>query len=163
MIKKFFDDFYKLEINEQGSLLIGLMQILPVHRRRHGDYDDPNESRRQSTISFIPLDDEGILKKFRIHVKDTVNAIMCVWHEGQSGRRGSQIASCLIQAINSGHLTSYKRNLTDWGDNCAGQLKTSMLLFLYIWFIANGTFNTIEHKFFTSGHSYPASDRDCHH
>ncbi|KAL4143267.1 hypothetical protein QTP88_005620 [Uroleucon formosanum] len=78
----------------------------------------------------------------------------------QSGRGGNQIASCLMQAINSGHLSSYKRHLTVWSDNCAGQLKNRMLLFLYIWLVANGTFDTIEHTFFISGHSYSASDRD---
>jgi len=65
-----------------------------------------------------------------------------------------------MQAINSGHLSSYKRHLTVWSDNCAEQLKNRMLLFLYTWFVANGTFDTIEHTFFISGHSYSASDRD---
>ncbi|KAL4131484.1 hypothetical protein QTP88_008792 [Uroleucon formosanum] len=78
----------------------------------------------------------------------------------QSGRRGNQIALCLMQAINSGHLSFYKRHLTVWSDNCAGQLKNRMLLFLCIWLVANGTFDTIEHTFFISGYSYSASDRD---
>ncbi|KAL4084377.1 hypothetical protein QTP88_028200 [Uroleucon formosanum] len=78
----------------------------------------------------------------------------------QSGRGGNQIALCLMQAINSGHLSFYKRHLTVWSDNCAGQLKNRMLLFLCIWLVANGTFDTIEHTFFISGYSYSASDRD---
>ncbi|KAL4126409.1 hypothetical protein QTP88_010631 [Uroleucon formosanum] len=367
MKKKLFEDFYKLGINEQRSYLMGLMHILPIQRRRHGNYDDPVESRRQSTISFTVPDGDGDLKRvckktfldifaispqkvttlvkrkkagfntfkdkrggvktfkytlkdrqmvknhinsfprdeshysraksekeylspdlnmnriylaykvknpettisykffrsvflkdfpkllfkrprvdtcktcdaldlkrkdnnvlvassgktelelhhrkvdavtevikvdaakstlpgsqtctitmdlqkvyplpklshtsmyysrqlscfnFGIHVTDTSNGIMCVWHEGQSWRGGNQIASCLMQAINSGHLSSYKRHLTVWSDNCAGQLKNRMLLFLYIWLVANGTFDTIEHNFFISGHSYSASDRD---
>ena len=64
---------------------------------------------------------------FGIHVTDTANGIMCVWHERKFWRRGNQIESCLMQAINSGHLTSYKRNLLDWYDNCAEQLKNKML------------------------------------
>ena len=39
------------------------MQILPVQRRQHGNYDDPNESRKQSTISFKVANGEGDLKK----------------------------------------------------------------------------------------------------
>ncbi|CAH1115708.1 unnamed protein product [Psylliodes chrysocephalus] len=97
---------------------------------------------------------------FGIHVTDTADGIMCVWHEGQSGRGGNQMASCLLQALNTGLLATYKRKLCVWSDNCAGQLKNRMLLFLYIFLVATGKFDTIDHKFLISGHSFSASDRD---
>ena len=97
---------------------------------------------------------------FGIHVQDTSDGIMCIWHEGQSGRGGNQMASCLLQALNTGQLSTYKRKLCVWSDNCAGQLKNRMLIFLYIFLVANGYFDTIDHKFLVSGHSFSSSDRD---
>ncbi|KAJ4442336.1 hypothetical protein ANN_03922 [Periplaneta americana] len=85
---------------------------------------------------------------------------MCVWHEGQSGRGGNQMASCLLQALKSGLFNTYKRKLCMWSDNCAVQLKNRMLLFLYVFLVVNDTFDTIEQRFHISGHSFSASDRD---
>lgn len=97
---------------------------------------------------------------FGIHVSDTGNAIMCVWHEGQSGRGGSQMASCLFQALNSGVLSTHKKKLSVWSDNCAGQIKNRMLLFMYEYLVASGMFDEVEHKFLISGHSFSSADRD---
>lgn len=55
---------------------------------------------------------------FGIHVSNTGDGIMWLWHEGISGRRGNQMASCL-HAINSGTLDSNKRKLTVLSD-CGG-------------------------------------------
>ena len=33
---------------------------------------------------------------FGIHKADTADGIVCVWHEGQSGRGGNQMASCIL-------------------------------------------------------------------
>ncbi|CAG9820682.1 unnamed protein product [Phaedon cochleariae] len=98
--------------------------------------------------------------KFGIHVSDTADRIMCVWHEGQSGRGENQMATCLLQALITGHLNTYKRKLCVWSDNCAGQLKNRMLLFLYICLVATGKFDTIDHKFSISRHSFSAADRE---
>lgn len=73
---------------------------------------------------------------------------MCVWHEGQSGRGGNQMASCLFQALNSGLLSTDKKHLVAWSDNCAGQLKNRMLVFLNKYLVAIGMFETIEHQNF---------------
>uniref|UniRef100_A0A1B6LD94 DUF7869 domain-containing protein n=1 Tax=Graphocephala atropunctata TaxID=36148 RepID=A0A1B6LD94_9HEMI len=97
---------------------------------------------------------------FGLHVSDTGNAIMCVWHEGQSGRGGSKMASCLFQASNSGVLSTHKRKLCVWSDNCAGQIKNRMLLFMYKYLVASGMFDEVEHKFLISGHSFSSADRD---
>ena len=97
---------------------------------------------------------------FGIHVADVDDGLMCVWHEGQSGRGGNQMASCLLQVLNCGLLNTYKNNMCVWSDNCAGQLKNKMLLFLYIFLVCHGIFDVVDHKFLISGHSFSASDRD---
>lgn len=55
-----FRDFYALKDNvKQNSYLMGLIVITPVKRRRNGQYDDVNESRRQNTIWFSLPDGNG--------------------------------------------------------------------------------------------------------
>jgi hypothetical protein len=97
---------------------------------------------------------------FGIHVADAGNAIMCTWHEGIAGRGGNEMATCLLQAINTGMLETEKKHLVVYSDNCAGQLKNRMLVYLYLMLIKSGHFDTIEHKFLLSGHSYSVADRD---
>lgn len=97
---------------------------------------------------------------FGIHVSNNGNGIMCLWHEGESGRGGNQMASCLLEAINSGTLDYDKKHLTLWSDNCGGQLKNRMLVFLYMWLIQWEIFDTIQHKFLLTGHNYSSADRD---
>lgn len=53
-----------------------------------------------------------------------------------------------------------KKKLSIWSDNCCGQIKNRMLLFVYIYLVASGLFERIEHKFLMVGHSFSASDRD---
>lgn len=97
---------------------------------------------------------------FNIHITDTNDGIMCLWHEAQSGRGGNQMASCILHAINSGVFSTYKKNLVIWSDNCAGQIKNRMLIFLYVYLVSLGLLETIEHKFLLSGHSFSVADRD---
>lgn len=70
------------------------------------------------------------------------------------------MASCLLEAINSGTLNYDKKHLTLWSDNCGGQLKNRMLVFLYMWLIQWEIFDTIQHNFLLTGHSYSSADRD---
>ncbi|KAJ8874331.1 hypothetical protein PR048_025177 [Dryococelus australis] len=42
---------------------------------------------------------------FGVHINDTSDGIMCVWHEGQASRGGNEIASYLFRAINNLHIT----------------------------------------------------------
>lgn len=70
------------------------------------------------------------------------------------------MASCLLEAINSGTLDYDKKHLTLQSDNCGGQLKNRMLVFLYMWLIQWEIFDTIQHNFLLTGHSYSSADRD---
>lgn len=57
------------------------------------------------------------------------------------------------------HVTN-KKKLIIWSDNCCGQIKNRMMIFLYMYLISTGLFDVIEHKFLVSGHSFSAADRD---
>lgn len=95
---------------------------------------------------------------FNIHIADTNKGNMFLWHEGMSGRVANEIASCILKAVKN-KLTG-KDKLTVWSDNCAGQNKNKMLLFLWIYLITNGYFQEINQKFLVSGHSFLSCDRD---
>ena len=50
--------------------------------------------------------------------------------------------------------------LTAWSDNCAGQNKNKMLLFLWIYLTCIGLYKEVNHKFLVGGHSFLNCDRD---
>lgn len=129
-----------------------------------------------STISVVSIDMEQVLfvptlthsemfylsqlscYNLCINLADNKKSYMCVWHEGVSGRGGNEIASCLLRVLNIG-ITN-KKNLIIWSDNCAAQNKNRMMIFVYCFLISCGIFETIEHKFLVSGHSFLQCDRD---
>ncbi|CAH2006901.1 unnamed protein product [Acanthoscelides obtectus] len=94
-----------------------------------------------------------------IHISDTGTAHMCLWDESITGRGANEIGSALLKCLNLPAL-NMKKNLVIWSDNCIGQNKNKMMLFLFIYLVHNGKFEKIEQKFLVSGHSYLACDRD---
>ena len=56
-----FVQFYKLSEREQANYLMGLVQLSHVQRRRHGQYNDPVQSRRQSTVYYQVPNKDGML------------------------------------------------------------------------------------------------------
>lgn len=98
---------------------------------------------------------------FGIHVHDTSDGAMCMWHEGEASRGGNEMASALLHALNDIISNiSNKKKLIIWSDNCAGQIKNRMLVFLYLFLVELGLYEQIDHKFLQVGHSFSASDRD---
>ncbi|KAL4152779.1 hypothetical protein QTP88_000612 [Uroleucon formosanum] len=93
-----------------------------------------------------------------VHFGDSNRGHMFLWHEGMSGRGGNEIASCVFEALNSN--PTVKRKLTIWSDNCVGQNKNKMLLFLWIYLTLTDKFDEINHKYLVSGHSFLSCDRD---
>lgn len=95
---------------------------------------------------------------FGIHIADTNKGHMHLWHEGISGRGGNEIASCIWKNVTGG-MTG-KNKLIIWSDNCAGQNKNKMMLFLCILMVTKGYFQEVNLKFLVSGHSFLSCDRD---
>lgn len=95
---------------------------------------------------------------FNVHLGDTNRSFMCMWNEGVGGRGANEIASCLLRVLNN-NVTN-KNHLVIWSDNCVGQNKNKMILFVLIFLVVHGVYDVVEHKFLISGHSFMASDRD---
>lgn len=55
-----FQKFWKLKgYNEQQNFIRSIIRITLIKRRRHGTYNDPNQSRRQNSFKFfLPLPGE---------------------------------------------------------------------------------------------------------
>lgn len=84
-------------------------------------------------------------------------SIMNMWHEGISGRGGNEIASCVFQALKEINSTD---KLTAWSDNCCGQNKNKMMIFLWVYLSCIGMYTEINHKFLVGGHSFLSYYRD---
>lgn len=93
-----------------------------------------------------------------IHLSDNNHAFMCTWHEGVSGRGGNEVASTLLKVLNSG--VTEKKHLLLWSDNCTGQNKNRMVIFVLVFLVLHQVFDTIEYNFLISGHSFMCCDRD---
>lgn len=95
-----------------------------------------------------------------IHLADNGNVFLNLWHEAMSGRGANEIASCLLLAIEGGNITRNKKKLIVWSDNCSGQNKNQMLIFLWLYLISKGILEEVHQKFLVVGHSYLSCDRD---
>lgn len=90
-----------------------------------------------------------------VHISDNSTAHICLWNESISGRGGNEIASALLKIL-ARQVFPFKRNLIIWSDNCIGQNKNRMILFLMIYLVTTGIFDNIQQKYLVSGHSYLA-------
>lgn len=68
-------------------LVIDLQKVFPLLKLAHSDMYYFNK------LSCY---------NFGIHITDNDDAVMCLWHVGESGRGGNQMVSYLLHAINSG-------------------------------------------------------------
>lgn len=138
------DSMRSQEINsEYSSAAMDLQKVLSLPTFTHSDM---YYLRQLSNYNF------------NIHLADNKTGYMFLWHEGQSGRGANEIASCVLKGLTSSITT--KKVLTMWSDNCAGQNKNQMFIFLWLYLISNGYFQEINQKFLVKGHTYMQCDRD---
>ncbi|CAH1113981.1 unnamed protein product [Psylliodes chrysocephalus] len=94
---------------------------------------------------------------FSVHIADTNEAFMCIWNETEASRGSNEIMSCLLKVLNSNVTEKEKLNI--WCDNCTGQNKNRVAIFLILFLTSIGLFTEITLKFFVSGHNYLPNDR----
>lgn len=79
-----FLNYYHLCVAEKGTYLMGLMEMIPVKRRRHGKYKQPEESRRQATVIYSVPDGNGstvqVCKTMFCHIFDLSKRKLQVLH-----------------------------------------------------------------------------------
>lgn len=110
MMQALFESYYKLGMNEQGSYLMGLMQILPVQRRRHGNYDEEAQSRRQCTVSFTVPNGQGNLSRV---CKKTFMEIFDIRPQKITTLVKRKKAGCVTFKDKRGGLKHFKYTLQD--------------------------------------------------
>nr|CAI5834258.1 unnamed protein product [Callosobruchus analis] len=70
--KSLFEKFYKQNSHVQGSYLMNLIHLVPIRRRRHGSYENPEESKRQTTVNYtIPGESGDFVQVCKKTVMDT--------------------------------------------------------------------------------------------
>lgn len=144
--RKFMDEDHKrsqMPTSDVCTLSIDLQQVLSLPALTHSRM---YYSRQLSVYNF------------GVHVGDNNNVFTIMWHEGITGRGGSEIASALLKTIDC-KLTR-KRKLIFWSDNCGAQNKNQMFLYLWFYLIATGLVDEVEQKYLVSGHSFLSCDRD---
>nr|CAI5841801.1 unnamed protein product [Callosobruchus analis] len=70
--KSLFENFYKQNSHVQGSYLMNLIHLVLIRRRRHGSYENPEESKRQTTVNYtIPGESGDFVQVCKKTVMDT--------------------------------------------------------------------------------------------
>ncbi|KAJ4450003.1 hypothetical protein ANN_01410 [Periplaneta americana] len=65
-----------------------------------------------------------------------------------------------VYCVQSTDFVTFKKKMVIWSYNCCGQFKNRMMIFLYLYLIAMGIIDKMEHKFLMVGHSFGSADRD---
>lgn len=94
-----------------------------------------------------------------VHDSTTKNVYCFMWHEGEGGRGGNQIATCIYKLLIS--LPNEIKHVVLYSDTCLGQNKNSHVAAMYLKAIQeNKNLEKIDHKFMVSGHSHIECDID---
>lgn len=95
-----FMDFFKVNEQNQGTYLLNHMQLVPVGRRRHGNYDDPVESRRSFGFTYSVPDGSG--KNVQVCSK-TFRQIFGVTPRKLQTLQSKKKQGCLVYTDTRGH------------------------------------------------------------
>lgn len=142
--KKDADKIYAKENKDTKCYTFDLQQCLPT-------------PFVNSSVSFYKRQ----LWTYNLTLHDLGNgAVTCfMWHEGEGGRGGNQIATCLfLELIN---LPPDIKRVILYSDTCGGQNKNSHVAAMFLTVMQRNKFlETIDHKFMVSGHSHMECDVD---
>lgn len=85
---------------------------------------------------------------------------MYIWNESVASRGAQEIASCLMYHIKN-HIPENCKELILWSDSCPGQNKNIKISLMLKKLLNDdlGVLNSIQQKYFVSGHSYNSCDR----
>lgn len=96
---------------------------------------------------------------FTVHDLVTNQPYCYMWSEVDARRGGNEIASCLLQHLNS--VGDNTKHVVFYSDNCTGQNKNSMVLAMFSILMSNTeNIEIIDHKFLVSGHTHMECDAD---
>lgn len=94
---------YKLSDEQQGTYLMNRIDVIPVQRRRHGQYEDTADSKRQCTMTYTVPSNTGLVQVCAKTFKDifsltnrrlqTLNGKKKLGHVAYSDGRGKTPSS----------------------------------------------------------------------
>jgi hypothetical protein len=99
---------------------------------------------------------------YNLNVHESGNGTFHYWTEVDGGRGAREVASCLINYLES-TLKTDTEELIFWSDSCGGQNRNHIVAIMMLHFLCSGKhphIKKISFKFFVSGHSFNACDRD---
>ncbi|XP_050523772.1 uncharacterized protein LOC126895671 [Daktulosphaira vitifoliae] len=151
---KLFNDYHRLaNDSEQGTYILGLIQVTEINRRRHGQYSHPSHSHKQCTIKYTIPNDEGGVSQV---CKTTFQNILGVKHrflqtlqskkkQGLSVYKDARLGNPKRKSFSNenrqqiiDHINSFPRNASHYGrykskkEYLSPDLNYSRL-FPYIW------------------------------
>lgn len=180
--KKLCDALHvKLENNkENADICKQVKRELELHHRRAEaaqkslkDEVEHAKSRDTYILSFdlqqaLPVPDLTTgpafhLRKawvYNLGIHDCVKdkGFMYMWSEDIANRGSDEISSIIYKHIKD--CGPFPRHLIVYTDNCGGQNKNWVLMSLWRQLVAEGLFDSVEHRFLVVGHTHLPSDRD---
>lgn len=94
-----------------------------------------------------------------VYELQTKRGFCYTWHEGEASRGTNEISSCLVKYLNRIDSEGGVTKVIMYSDTCGGQNRNKIFCTSMIHFLTTSTnINTIEHKYFESGHSHMECD-----
>ena len=95
-----------------------------------------------------------------IHSCKDGSATMHMWDESTASRGSEEVGSCIMTYLRESSL--HGKHLVCYSDSCGGQNRNIYILCLWLHIVNDpqNSYETIDHKFMISGHSFLPNDRD---
>lgn len=100
----------------------------------------------------------GLYNVCIVDVKNQTNPSFFLWTEDQAARGSTEVASALLNYLNSQDLTGIK-SIYLFSDGCTGQNKNNHVLHAAMYFLATSSVKQITLTFPVRGHSFLPADR----